>query len=209
MSVDEWTRDHVPCVCRPPSNSFQSTRSPYMFLTGWVIVLAVLLFWAVGAYNRLVRLRSSVIQSFGTLDAELQRRASLLGEYDAAVTGPRMPEDAQVHEALRASSTQFTASLAVMRARPLDASASAALAAAAKVLDAAWQKLIEAGQSAAEDHSVAALNSLIERSAQQHAQIEHATTQFNIAVDQYNGAVAQFPANVLAWVFGFKQTRTL
>lgn len=184
-----------------------------MYLTGWLIVLAVLLFWAVGAYNRLVRLRSASIQAFGALDAELLRRSALLGEYDAAVTGPRLPEDAQMHAALRASGTQFAASLAVMRARPLDASAGAALIAAGKVLEAAWQALIDASQSdsAAEGdaEAVKAMHSLIERSALQRSQIELATTQFNIAVDHYNKAVAQFPASVLAWVFGFKQAQTL
>ena len=90
-----------------------------MFLTGWLIVLAVLVFWAVGAYNRLVRLRSAAIQAFGALDAELLRRTALLGEYDAVVSGPRVPRDAQLHEALRASGTQYAASLAVMRSRPL------------------------------------------------------------------------------------------
>ena len=37
-------------------------------LASW-IVIAVLLFWFVGAYNRLVRLRAAVLQSYGTLDA--------------------------------------------------------------------------------------------------------------------------------------------
>ena len=55
----------------------------------------------------------------------------------------------------------------------------------------------------------ATMASLIQRSELQRAQIDSATTQFNNAVDLYNKAVAQFPANVLAWVFGFKQTRAL
>lgn len=184
-----------------------------MFLTGWLIVLAVLLFWAVGAYNRLMRLRSSAIQAFGALDAELLRRTALLAEYDATVTGPRLPEDAQMHEALRASVTQYAASLAVMRARPLDASAGSALVAGGKVLDAAWQKLLESSSEPTREgesvDAVQTLNSLIQRSDQQRSQIENATAQFNAAVDHYNQAVAQFPANLLAWVFGFKQAQTL
>lgn len=190
-----------------------------MFLTGWLIVLAVLVFWAVGAYNRLVRLRSAAIQAFGALDVELIRRTALLGEYDAAVTGPRVPQDAQMHEALRASGTQYAASLAVMRSRPLDAHAGSALVAAGKVLDAAWQSLVDAWQepSSKEGEDAAAninssnlaLNSLIERNAHQRTQIDLATARFNAAVDHYNKAVTQFPANVLAWVFGFKQALML
>ncbi|QIL83175.1 LemA family protein [Diaphorobacter sp. HDW4A] len=189
-----------------------------MFLTGWLIVFAVLVFWAVGAYNRLMRLRSAAIQAFGALDVELLRRTALLGEYDAAVTGPRVPQDAQMHEALRASGTQYAASLAVMRSRPLDAHAGAALVAAGKVLDAAWQTLVDASQAqplqeAGDTDSVhstmMALNSLVERSAHQRTQIDLATAQFNAAVDHYNQAVAQFPASMLAGVFGFKQALML
>ena len=42
-------------------------------LASW-IVIAVLLFWFVGAYNRLVRLRASVLQAYATLDAALGRQ---------------------------------------------------------------------------------------------------------------------------------------
>ena len=48
------------------------------------IFLALVLFWAVGAYNRLVRLRSTAIQAFGALDAHLMRWVAMLGEFDAA-----------------------------------------------------------------------------------------------------------------------------
>ena len=36
-----------------------------------------------------------------------------------------------------------------------------------------------------------------------------ARQQFNDAALQYNAAVAQFPANLLAWLFGFKKAQTL
>ena len=49
------------------------------------IVFAVLLFWALGAYNRLMRLRSAVVQSFGSFDAHMVRLVALLGEWDAAI----------------------------------------------------------------------------------------------------------------------------
>ena len=36
-----------------------------------------------------------------------------------------------------------------------------------------------------------------------------ATEQFNLAVGQYNDAIAQFPAAILAWLFGFQPGRGL
>ena len=178
-----------------------------MFLTSWFIVLAVLLFWAVGAYNRLMRLRSSAIQAFGALDAELVRRTALLGEYDAVVTGPRLPADAQRHEALRASGTQFAASLAVMRSRPLDANAGTALSAAGKVLDAAWQSLVDAVQKPDSDVDASAtMASLIQRSELQRAQIDIAVDLKGFTRGARSAVFAQRPAPVCVNYLGYPGT---
>ena len=78
------------------------------------------------------------------------------------------------------------------------------------MLDAAWQSLVDAVQKQDSDVDASAtMASLIQRSELQRAKIDRATTQFNNAVDLYNKAVAQFPANVLAWVFGFKPAHML
>lgn len=45
---------------------------------------------------------------------------------------------------------------------------------------------------------------------EEHAvQNEQAIRVFNEAVVQYNAAIAQFPASLLAWAFGFKAARAL
>jgi LemA protein len=46
-------------------------------IVSWV-VLAVLVFWAVGAYNRLVRLRNSIGNAFAQIDVQLKRRYDLI-----------------------------------------------------------------------------------------------------------------------------------
>lgn len=207
-------------------------------LTTWIF-LAVLLFWAVGAYNRLVRLRSAAIQAFGGLDAHLVRTITMLGEYEATLLPERDPSDARA--ALWAATTQFGASLAVARARPLDAEAAAALSTADQVLDVAWQAVVRsaasqpaaaepaprsgrkkkrvgtvgvaesAAEPAPEDASVdqSALAAWSIRRDQHVAHNTVARQQFNDAVAQYNRAIAQFPANVLAWLFGFQKARPL
>ncbi len=195
-------------------------------LTTWIL-LAVLLFWAVGAYNRLVRLRSAAIQAFGGLDAHLVRTITMLGEYEATLLPERSRSDARA--ALWAATTQFGASLAVARARPLDASAAAALSTAEQVLGAAWQAVVRDGSasqaelqgadgrtaeqacagSAEEPATDQAMAAWIIRRDQQEAHNALARRQFNDAVAQYNCAVAQFPASVLAWLFGFHRARPL
>ena len=197
-------------------------------------------FWALGAYNRLMRLRSAVVQAFGSFDAHMVRWLALLGEFAAAqeVRVPSSPA-ASVPEmaALQGAATQLTASLAMARARPLQPEAVAALIAARDVLVACWHKGVQAlavlqvaeegedaqeiaetgnAENAEEAGSAREAAPPAQRLAQwrvrwnDHAQqADQAARVFNSAVVQYNAAIAQFPASLLARVFGFKAARSL
>jgi len=164
------------------------------------IVFAIVLFWALGAYNRLMRLRSAVVQAFGGFDAHMVRLVALLGEFSAAQA---VQEDGgglrDGGAALQGATTQLGASLAVARARPLQADAMAALAAARDVLQTTWQGAMQS------DH-----DGVWQARWNEHArQNTQAIVLFNEAVAQYNAAIAQFPASLLARVFGFKAARGL
>lgn len=169
----------------------------------WIVV-AVALFWAVGAYNRLVRLRSKAIQAFGALDAHFVRLLALLGECEAAlVVVPGEP--VQARTALQAASLQMGVSLAVARTQPLQAEAAAALSTARHALETAWQgAAVQVAVDAAENRP-----HWLEHLEQHQAPSALALEQFNRAVEQYNDAIAQFPAKWLAWLFSFQPGRTL
>ncbi|MBV7542437.1 LemA family protein [Acidovorax sp. sic0104] len=197
------------------------------------IVIAIALFWALGAYNRLMRLRSAVVQSFGSFDAHMVRLLALLGEFHAFCTVQReasaaaSPVDQEI-AALHGAATQLSASLAVARARPLRSDAMAALAAARDVLHASWpgalhkaqetatpaEAIGQAGEGKGEGEATPAEPvppGLLwtARWSDHVQQNEQAIAVFNDAVVQYNAAIAQFPANLLAWAFGFKTARGL
>ena len=169
------------------------------------IVIAVALFWAVGAYNRLVRLRSTVVQAFGSLDAHLVRWLAMLGEFDAAqATSGAL--DRETRSTLQGATTQLTATLAVVRARPLQGDAVAALSAACAVVDAVWLNL-QPGADADDAHRKMAPWRARWDELRKHN--EQAAQLFNDAVLHYNTALGQFPALLLAWVFGFTPARAL
>ena len=93
----------------------------------WAL-LALLFFWAIGAYNRLVRLRSAVVKAFAVLDEQLVRQLvwvqGCLPEAmrGGAVTAPGELQD-EVTAAwarLHAASEQFAVALAQARAQPID-----------------------------------------------------------------------------------------
>ncbi|MDD2692997.1 MAG: LemA family protein [Simplicispira sp.] len=165
-------------------------------------VLAILLFWSVGAYNRVVRLRSAALQAFGALDAHWVRMLALLGECDVAQDSAGLAVT-PAHQALQAATTGFGATLAVARARPLQADAAAALVSAHEALELAWQGWVAQAQGTQERSPWES------RWAQHGQQNALARQQFNDAVANYNAAIAQFPAQVLAWLFGFQPAKAL
>ncbi|KLN53925.1 LemA family protein [Variovorax paradoxus] len=183
-------------------------------MAGWIVV-AVLLFWFVGAYNRLVRLRAAVLQAYATLDAALRKQLDFV---QASITAALPEKDASSHSSavapLQAASTQLATLLGATRLHPLDPGGMAALATALQVLITAWQRqhpdavtvfdadgtlsrpapLLPAGASAA--------SGTLEPMAwpEPSAAAEIARSQFNLAVGQYNAAIVQFPALLVAWM---------
>lgn len=174
------------------------------------LVAAVALFWAVGAYNRLVRLRSEANQAFAALDTELARQVKLV--HDCIP-----PEDEQAQSqfaggsafwgGLQGAAAQLQASLSSARARPLDPERIAALGAAQEVLSTAWDR---AERDDAHDLAGPRLPDNFSGERQQLVRMTQAATEnFNNAVQRYNEAIAQFPAVLLAWLFGFHPGRGL
>lgn len=181
---------------------------------GWWVGAAVLLFWGVGAYNRLVRLRAEIITAFAALDAQWQRQLALV---DATLPdwarpsqltqpGELMDDITLLWAALRGAAAQLAVALAAMRPRPLQAEAAAALGAAQDVLNTAWQRV----QQDANDLAGSSLPDTVAAQWQQHAgETAKAQAQFNEAVARYNAAVVQFPAVLLAWLFGLRRAGAL
>ncbi|SDJ60552.1 lema family protein [Variovorax sp. OV700] len=190
-------------------------------LASWVVV-AVLLFWFVGAYNRLVRLRAAVLQAYATLDAALQKQLDfVLASIAAAVPEKDAPSPGFSSSVapLQAAATQLATLLGATRLHPLDPGGMAALATALQVLVSAWQRqhpdavtvfdadgtlsrpapLLPSGGGAG---AGAASSGAAEPMAwpEPSAAAEIARSQFNLAVEQYNAAIVQFPALLVAWM---------
>ncbi|MEO8121603.1 MAG: LemA family protein, partial [Rhodoferax sp.] len=120
--------------------------------------------------------------------------------------------DSQVHEAsaawagLAAAVEQFNASLKVAHAHPLQGPTMRALSTALDTLYLSWSRLRDLPADLAGPTLPDMLSSQWEQVA---AQVEAARIEFNCRVGNYNEAIDQFPARVLAWVFGFKSAQPI
>jgi LemA protein len=179
-------------------------------VVSWTVA-AVLLFWAVGAYNRLMRLRAEANGAFAHVEGEFARQVDLvrgqLPPPEPTQPAPLESEPTSFWSALHAAASQLAATLAAARAKPLDSDNIAALNAAQNVLAMAWE---QAERDDAHDLAGPRLpDTVLLRRRQALLQAHAAAEAFNVAVTRYNEAIAQFPALVLAWLFGFKPARPL
>ena len=168
-------------------------------------LVAILVFWAVGAYNRLIRLRAEVNTSFSEVQGQLEQQAGLVESVLPVDPREAFDEDLAFLAQIQAASAQLAACLDAARPRPLDHDRLAAIASASQVLTRAWER---AEREDLHDLAGSQLPATVtDTRARLVRETEAAVAQFDAAVDRYNHAIAQFPALLLAWVFSFKPGR--
>lgn len=179
---------------------------------------ALFVFWFVGAHNRMMRLRTAALQAFTALDAALVRQLDFVHLHSQ---GERpTPWDVSAGASLQAAAVQLATLLGATRPRPLDPVGMAAMGTAMHVLLAAWVQLHPDAVSFDSEGTLsrpAPLQSADEPAAESaplawpepSAATEIARSRFNQAVGQYNAAIAQFPALLVAWFMQFRPAAPL
>ncbi len=174
------------------------------------LACAVVFFWAVGAYNRLVRLRSAVRKAFATLDELLlQQVIWVQGSLPASIragTAEEPPkglegEPGAIWGRLAAASDQFAVALAHLRAQTIDCVTTASLVMAHEMLLKAWENAMQGAVAPDAEPSAERLNARWMALLHQALPPQEA---FNSAAKLYNRAIGQFPAILLAKLFGFR-----
>lgn len=180
---------------------------------------ALALFWFVGAYNRLMRLRSGALQAYATLDAALVRQLEFV--LARATEAEAAPVDPPAGASLRGASSQLATLLAATRLRALDPNGMAALGTALHVMLSAWQHLHPDAVIAFEADGTLSRPALLTGKdepavdgapiawPEPSAAAEIARGQFNLAVAQYNAAIGQFPAVIVAWIMQLRPAAPL
>lgn len=173
-----------------------------------IAAAALLMFWVLGAHNRLVALRNAIIEAWQQLDEPLQRRAAALGALADALRA-HLPDEGGAFDAVRAALTQLHRAVDALRARPALAPRAAAFRAADGVLAAAQSRLlalVEQHRELATADDLAPHLATLRDAAQRQ---QFARQLFNDAVCRYNDAARQFPTRLLAGLFGFGTAGTL
>ena len=160
-------------------------------------IAAVVVFWIVGAYNRLVRLRSDLVARFGTVDDRYRQRHALL-ERQLELLSAALAAAAPRLDALRAACRQADTARERARTRPGAASAITSLRVAEDILADARSRLPVQSVAGTD------LPELNAKLATSDTALSFARAEFNTAVGAYNDAVRQFPTLLVARLFNFR-----
>jgi len=175
-----------------------------MSVMQWVLLgLALLIvFWAVGAYNRLVRLKNAIANAFGQIDVQLKRRYDLIPNL-VEVARRYLEHESQTLEAVIAARHQARSAEQVAATSPLSATALGQLAGAEAVLGGALGRLMAVVENYPELKADETLRELSEELASTENRVGFARQAYNDQVLSFNDAAAQFPTVIIARLFGF------
>lgn len=180
----------------------------WMLSLEWLLLL-LLVFWVIGAYKRIQRLRAAGKAAFGAVHAQFVLVLELLrssAATDLPDEGERSVPLAHAQHALLPSAHLLEAALAQASQQPLRPETIAALDSAWQGVQVAWHAYAQLCARSAQPAN--ALPEWQQRWLQLTTLQSHSTEQFNQAVHDYNRAIAQFPACVVARLSGLKPART-
>ncbi|MBC3918664.1 LemA family protein [Undibacterium sp. CY18W] len=174
-----------------------------MFALVLLIVAALLVFWVIGAYNRLICARNHFKAAFSPLDACLKQRYELIPSLVEVAKG-YMKHERETLEAVIGARNLAVTAIGKVSADPSKASAVQQLAAAEVALIAALGKMYALSQSYPDLRTNPHMMQLSEELSSTESKIVFSRQAYNDSVMQYNISIEQMPGSVIARMFFFR-----
>ncbi|MGB5210035.1 MAG: LemA family protein [Gammaproteobacteria bacterium] len=176
----------------------------------WIViaVLAVIAFYGVSIYNRLVDLRNRVKNGFSQIDVQLTRRHDLIPNLVEAVKG-YMKHERETLEAVIKARNVAVDGLKAAAADPTNAQAIQQLGGAESALSGVLGRLFALSESYPDLKANQNMIQFQEELSSTENRVAFARQAFNDAVMTYNTARENFPNNLLANFFAFKAAEFL
>ncbi|HJV72238.1 LemA family protein [Ideonella sp.] len=176
--------------------------APWLLQVG---LAAVMLFWIVGAYNRLTRLRGTIGSAWAQIDELLARRSALLEPLAEALREP-LADEATTLAALALADQHQRAAAQAVRARPAHAPALMAWVLAEAELASPLARLEALLEQRPELHGSEQVQPLQCQLAELAPRLAYARQTFSDAARAYSAATEEFPTRWVARLFGMRPT---
>jgi LemA protein len=158
----------------------------------FIVVVVLIAFLVIGAYNRLVALRQNANEAFADIDVQLKQRQDLIPNLVETVKGYAAHERGTLDEVTQARAAAASATSVEGRVQ------------AESALTGALGRLMAVAESYPELKANQNFLQLQAELADLENKIAAARRFFNNAVSEYNAAIQRFPAALIAGATGFQ-----
>ncbi len=173
-----------------------------------LVLLALSVFWTVGGYNRLMRLKNAVSNAFSPVDFQFKDRHDLLLKLVEAASEYLQHDPVTLNELMQARSDSSGAHDAVL-SRPTHGHTVQTLMAAEQKLNDKLDKLWAAGTTNLAILADPKIRELAQQLITTQSKLAFGCQAFNDSVLLFNEAQRQFPTVVIARLFGFSPAAAL
>lgn len=179
----------------------------------WVAIVAVavalmVVFYAVGIFNKLVLLKNRFQNAFAQIEVQLKRRYDLIPNLVETAKG-YMSHERDTLEAVIAARNSASSSLQAAAAQPADAAAIGQLAGAESALQGALSRFSMVMEAYPDLKANQTMLQLSEELTSTENKVAFARQAFNDAVTEYNSYKQSFPPLIFATLFGHQQDARL
>ena len=166
-------------------------------------IVLLVVFWAVGAYNRLINLRNRFKNAYAQIDVQLKRRYDLIPNLVETAKGYMKHERETLEAVIAARNVAVTANAAAA-ADPTNAAAMSAISQAEGALSSSLGKLFALSEAYPDLKANANMMQVSEELTSTENRIAFARQAYNDNVMEYNNSVEQFPGSIIANMFAFR-----
>lgn len=163
------------------------------FILALIIIIVLIVAWAIGVQNKLVRLKNACKEDWGNIDVQLQRRFDLIPNLVDTVKGYAKHESEVLTNVIAARNAGMNA---------LKTGDVKGAAESDKALSLAINAIGEAYPQLQANQNYLALQ---EELATTENQIAFARQSYNRSTARYNTAVQMFPSSIVARIMGFHE----
>lgn len=174
----------------------------------FLAVIGIIVFWAIGMYNRLVNERNRVRNAFAQIDVQLTRRYDLIPNLVEAVKG-YMKHERDTLEAVVAARNTAVADLNTAKADPANAEAIQKLGKSEGALGSVLGRLFALSEAYPDLKANENMIQFQEELSSTENKVAFARQAFNDSVMGYNNSVQNFPNSVIAGMFDFESASFL
>ena len=176
------------------------TNGVILIVFGAIVLLLV--FWLIGGYNGLVRLRNRYRNAFAQIDVQLKRRHDLIPNLVETAKGYMKHESETLEAVIEARNT---ASSARKGLSPDDAGQMKGLMAAEAGLGSMLGKFFALSESYPDLKANQNMMQLSEELTSTENKVSFSRQAYNDAVTLYNTQTETIPTNIIAGMFSFRQ----